>query len=327
MRTVASFDPAATPGGGSFQPAIANPNGKIIVFNDSPYTLSLEFQDGTTAQAPAYYIRTFALPIPMPSIAWRIAQTLNAQSAPISLVTVEAYESRENAPDINQPLVRQTNVGNPGGVQATTTSIANTGNVAGTPVVSGTPEGAGAAELVWNNDGSGTFGGGHASVDATGALTLPAGAIPAAAVGSGYPAADLSGTLPAANVGNGYPAANLGAGAIPANVTVAGYLPLSGGTITGLIDGTGLTGASALAGAWHGTNGNAPLNGVTQFVATGSGTFSHGLGQIPDTVQVTCKQTNSTQTQGTDTWTSTTVHISSGAGYSFAAWLAYMHYN
>lgn len=311
---ITPFNPSTAPSG-EIALNLAN-GGWFYVVNETIIAVTFRFGDGSQRTIPPLHEAMYRL-TPDKSRMCDYTTPYNLENVGAGSVTGSTVFGEVYAPGewsggefIASISSRLANVGNNVPLGQAASSVQNDGNAAPTQVVEGTPSGATSSQLKWNNDGSGTFGGGAVVVNNAGVFTsIPASALPASAVATGYPAADL------------------GAGALPASVTIAGYLPLAGGTMTGKIDGSSIVGAPVIQGALHGTKGNGPINGVNNTSGTGSGTFSHALGATPDCVQVTCTLANSSQTQGVDTWTSTTIHITSGAGYAWNAWLVYMHYN
>lgn len=94
------------------------------------------------------------------------------------------------------------------------------------------------------------------------------------------------------------------------------------GSAKAYIDNNGTVTAGAFAGKIHGNFGNSSWDGHSRLTGTGSGTFSHSLGTTPNIESIICTATNSSQTQGIDTLTSSSVHITSGGGFSFMCYLA-----
>lgn len=118
-------------------------------------------------------------------------------------------------------------------------------------------------------------------------------------------------------------AATLGGGNVTLDTAgnLAGLASLSsdGGAVVS--NGSGSLTAVAFNGRIHGVFGNSAWNGQSFPGGTGSGTFSHSLGTTPTWAGPICTTTNSSQTQGFDTLTATTLHVTSGAGFSWLAML------
>jgi hypothetical protein len=137
MKLIQSFDPTASLSG-QFDPLIANSCGRILLFNESPIGLQLNFIDGSVQNLPPYYSRSYMITKPG-LVSWSMLYSINFATSPLSVVIGEAYESVE-AKGITfseGPLNRQTNVANTvstaGGSVA---SLLNAGNPAGTVFVS-----------------------------------------------------------------------------------------------------------------------------------------------------------------------------------------------
>lgn len=229
-RLVARFDPSAK-SGDTVNVGIINRDSSLLICNESSFFLKLTVgQAGDTLVVQPWYNLLIRHLDPMQDIQWSQDGALQSGSAPASLVYIIRYDPREYVSDNwNQSLSsRLNNVGNAAAVSSSATSVQNDGAAAGTTVVEGTPTGAGSSDLLLTNDGQATLGGGKLKINASGVVTLiPAGAIPASGVASGYPAADIgAGALPAGvtiaegQVGGGYPAAYIGAGALPSGVTI-----------------------------------------------------------------------------------------------------------
>ncbi len=72
-----------------------------------------------------------------------------------------------------------------------------------------------------------------------------------------------------------------------------------------------------LAAAFTPTNGNGTFNCKGIFSGTGSGTVSHGAGQIPNWVGITCSQSSTSMTVGAASYTSTQVTVTAGGAYTW----------
>lgn len=183
----------------------------LVLYNESGSGITLQWSStGGSEFVPAHYVQTFQIPANAVSFDYHSEYALTG--SPNDIVIPIYYGDSESLAGgwPSGPLSRLVSVGNQ--VSTTgTSSIINDGNVAPTEVVEATPAGGGGSKLIWNNDGSGTFGGGQITVDNTGTFTsLPPGAIPLAGLGSG--------ALPA---GVTLPATQVTAGALPAGVTLA----------------------------------------------------------------------------------------------------------
>lgn len=201
----------------------------VLITNGSQLGLALDFGNQQTAQVEPYTVEQFdltAIPGFIGVITCTPVNLLTLQQPPSAYAYARVYARGETIPG-TYPLALPRNIGiGNSTVPTTVNTVQNDGNPAPTQVVEATPQGAITSQLVWRNDGSGLFGGGNDVVDATGKFTsMPADAIPAAAIAAGaldtdvtitapqisggVPATDVTGTLPAAQVGSGYPGADV----------------------------------------------------------------------------------------------------------------------
>lgn len=155
----------------------------IRLYNESGCGLSIAFASGGVSdRMPAGAWHIFEIPAGCLSLTWEVEYILPGANVSMLLPTV--YSAGEKIPGV--PVLGNSPVGVGGSVATTgTTSVVNDGQNAPTEVVEATPKGAASSQLLWNNDGSGKFGGGLDSVDATGKLTLVADAIAPAAIAGG----------------------------------------------------------------------------------------------------------------------------------------------
>lgn len=152
---VAQFDPG-TSTSASFTAPQSAANGALVFWNESMFSLTLTFADGTNMYLPAWYHRHRCGPTGSVNIQWEVHTTLVSSSPPLSEMIVEAYAQGEQFPQ-DGPLVRQTN-GDTTAVGGIATSVLNSGNPAGTNVVTGVPFGDLSAATLINNNGTAQFG-------------------------------------------------------------------------------------------------------------------------------------------------------------------------
>jgi hypothetical protein len=183
MDIVAKFDPSAKTTD-TFATNLSNGIGKIIIWNESNWTLDITFTDGSMDLAPAWTATIFELTGPAGKITWTQDTQLAANIPPISKVWVVAYRDSEPIPGVFPlALVRQTNIGNASTVMAATTSIQNDGNIAGTSLVESTVGADLSSAITWSNDavlvngnatrpGSVAFDNSKISSDGSGNLTM-----------------------------------------------------------------------------------------------------------------------------------------------------------
>ncbi len=320
-RVVAQFDPTA--GSGAFQAGAVNRCSALLVMNESQNFLQLDFGGaGSRMIVQPWFNLVIRLPNPVQTVNWTVAASLQSGGSPVSVVYVIGFEPSESVSDtLTGPLFRQSNVGNAAAVTSATASIQNDGNAAGTVIVEATPSGAAGSQAKLTNDGAFLCGGGLFSIANTGVVTaIPNGAVPAAGVATGYPAADLAaGTLPAgvavpvANVASGYPAADLGAGALPSGVTLS-LSQLTNGTGNPV---NGSLSSGSIQTRWKSFGGAILVSGRDIIAGTGSGTFSHAAGVTPYIANLICHTVNSTQTMGYDSETSSSIHVNTGGGLAW----------
>lgn len=164
---------------------------QLVVFNESGCGLTLTFPvSRETLTCPAGGWRQIAVPPNEISLQYQVTYVL--PNAPVSQLLVDLYLPGE-APDSIGTLGNSP-IGVAGTVQTTTVNqVINTGQPAPTPVVEGQPSGAGASQLLLNNDGSGLLGGGNIAFNASGDFTsMPSDAIPVSAIGPGALDSDVT---------------------------------------------------------------------------------------------------------------------------------------
>lgn len=281
---ITSFDPTAAMSG-TFDPQIANPCGRIYLFNESAVGLQLSFSDGSNASLPPYYFRSYYVARPGP-VTWKVIYSIASGGSPLALVVGEAYESQEakGVHFTEGPLNRQTSIGNSIPVGTSSTSIQNDGNAANTTVVESTVSGDGSSAVKLTNDGKLSLG----NVTHPGSFSTDNGLI--YSDGTGVLAIV---TKILTNLMNAFPGSNFTIN-VPASQKIA--LQVNG---TDVVDITGagltLTGSFVLSGAFSPSSivasGNISAgSGVT--LAGGDITMNghnvNGAGAITVTGTITC---------------------------------------
>jgi len=128
MRQITPFDPSLATSG-TFDPKLANPCGRIVLFNESIYGLKLTFEDGSNAALPPWYFRSYVMPV-KGLVKWEQQYTLDSSGSPASLVVGESYE-REEAVKLHfseGPLSRLSNIGNTVNTNTATNQVINDDN-------------------------------------------------------------------------------------------------------------------------------------------------------------------------------------------------------
>lgn len=181
----------------------------LVVYNESGLGMIITFDGpgGTGDVLPANYVRTFE--VPAGTTKAMLQQYMALAGSPSNLVVPTLYAPNEQPPGgwPEGPLARLVSVGN----QVSTTgtaSVVQDNQPAPNEVIEARPNGAATSKLVWNNDGSGIFGGGNVEVDANGNWTMPAGSVPPGALAAGALPAGV--TLPAGQITGSIQAGSLG---------------------------------------------------------------------------------------------------------------------
>lgn len=115
---IARFDPSAKASGSFVVTSLSNGIGKLILWNESNWTLDLTFSDGTTDIASAWLASIYDLTGPVGSISWTQDKQVSSNAPPISQVWVVAYRNNETIPGVfpvalNRQSVVSGGVGNP----------------------------------------------------------------------------------------------------------------------------------------------------------------------------------------------------------------------
>ena len=115
-RIVAQFDPSTTPAGDHFPTMINTQPFGLVVTNDSPYGLILDFGNALTRVAPPYTERPFKVCVHCETVTWTIGYTvpIPASVTITSFVVVEMYQQSElgDLPKESTGLGRLTGVNN-----------------------------------------------------------------------------------------------------------------------------------------------------------------------------------------------------------------------
>ncbi|MBF6614698.1 MAG: hypothetical protein IVW55_16430 [Chloroflexi bacterium] len=151
-QIIPQFDPTSPTASRTFEARSPN-GGWLLLINESPVGMQLQFPNGVTRLVPAFTLRVMRLdPNQSGSVSWLAAYTLPG-APPLSLVTGEALEPSEwTAGEILLNLTRLTNVGN--AIATNINTLVNDGNAAGTTVVEATTLGQSSPSLNLLNDGT-----------------------------------------------------------------------------------------------------------------------------------------------------------------------------
>jgi hypothetical protein len=97
-----TFNPVATPGGGTIQTQIPGGSAlRVVVMNFSPANLSLSFANGYTAACVSQDRRLFDMRnANSGNIGWTVDSFVGSIFAGLSLVVVEVYEASERIPEV-----------------------------------------------------------------------------------------------------------------------------------------------------------------------------------------------------------------------------------
>lgn len=324
---------------GQFDIGSADPGSKILMYNETPLNLQLDFLNGSTDTLHAWEANWWPLDGETRQVNWQIdADSLNVSSPPISAVFLTLYGAQEILHgQYPMALVRQASVGNVGGISTTNVAqVINDGNPL-QQVVEATLSGHSSSDVIINNDGSVTFKG-AAALGLVGVLTHILGDL----TDDGKLTVKGTSSLDNGNItsdGNG----NITAGIH--NRQTAGTIITSGGTSRGVlacdltnthlnaptgqvfVDANGVNAAlfdTTLGVQSQGSQGFTFSSGgflpnLSFFSGTGSGTYNHGFGSAPFWVCPISTTLNGSATQGYDTVTSTQVHVTLGAANTFKA--------
>lgn len=153
MQRIPSFDPSQATNKPFIDVGAANEQSKVLLYNESPYNLDLDFYNGNNSILHAWEARYWTLDGDTKQIGWTLDTALNVTSPPISLVMGELYGPQEVIEgSYPMALIRQASVGN----QVTTSNtntLTNTSNAAGSNVVTLASTAATGNTFTLTNDG------------------------------------------------------------------------------------------------------------------------------------------------------------------------------
>ena len=156
---IKEFDPSAATSGSFVVNYLSNGIGKLVIWNDSAWSLDLTFPNGDSNIAPAWCAMIYELTGPAGSVLWAQDKQVNLTTPDLSNVWVVAYRDNEILPGIFPiALTRQTKAG--GGSSAVTnpTSIKNDGNATATQYIESTVASESFSASSLSNDGVMTLG-------------------------------------------------------------------------------------------------------------------------------------------------------------------------
>lgn len=293
----------------------------IVIYNESPYFLRVSLTGSGTYGLAAYTADCFQVFSGFTGgIVFYPTQYIAINSGttvPASVIFIQAYGQNEpltkliqanNATGYPMNLSRLQNIGNGAQVSGQASSIVNDKNAANTSIIEATPVDATASTWQADNEGNLTIHGNNAGVLVP-LLKLIAGASPSVQVAT-----------------NGVTTFLFGPANISQTLSVQGSSSLDNGAITS--DGIGNVVATSLkcgspkitTTGYTGITGD-QLARLGSSAGTGTGTFNHNLGAIPDFVAITTHAVNGSQTVGYDSETSTQIHVTTGAGLAWFALL------
>lgn len=158
MRRIANFDPSKATTKPYIDVGAADTGSKVLLYNESPYNIDLDFFNGSASILHAWEARYWTLDGETKQVGWTIDSSLNVTNPPISLVMGEIYDPQEKLEgSYPMALIRQASVGNPGGIQTTTNTsvgIVNDNNPSGSQMIESTLSGQSASSVLMTNDGA-----------------------------------------------------------------------------------------------------------------------------------------------------------------------------
>ena len=159
MLPLPTFNPLDTTkypqGIGQMSVGAADSGSKILLYNESPVNLTLDFFNGNQSILHAWEARYWTLDGDTKQIEWYISASLNVTNPPISIIIGELYRPDEKVEGAYpMALIRQASVGNPGGLATTSsgTTIVNDGNAAGVSIIETTVSGQTSSSVTLTND-------------------------------------------------------------------------------------------------------------------------------------------------------------------------------
>lgn len=320
---------------GTFNVGAADAGAKILLYNQTPLNLQLDFFNGATDTLHAWEANFWVLDGDTKEIGWSIdIDSLNVAQPPIETIFLTLYGAHEKIPGTYPvALINQISIGNPGGTPSNVTSLQNTGNPAGTNVVSVGSTGASGNTWTVSNDGLVTM-----------LVTIAAALVqvlktnesdPVLQLGAVGHLVEVLGNLQVDTSITADTIFSKASGGADGVVSVTGSgvtqntrlqssnvinLQVPGGTSQAVVDNTGFT---INPGQLHLVVGDLRhFNGNTSAMSSAGTVISHGLGITPRLVLIT---TNIAQpgsaTVGVGSFTSTTFTATIGTGSS-GCWLA-----
>lgn len=132
-----------------------NQQEQLVLYNSSLVCFQVTFLDKTTDIMPPSWAKSFTKSGPIGDIQYQPIFTLPAQAGaqPISTCYGVIYEVSEHIADLNVPLQYVYNVGNPGGIAVSGSTLTNSGNPPGTQVIKLSSTANGSDTLDISNDG------------------------------------------------------------------------------------------------------------------------------------------------------------------------------
>lgn len=160
MQRLPSVHPSDTnlyPNGiGTFDVGAADAGSKILMYNESPQNIDLDFLNGSTDVLHAWEANWWLLDGDTKQIEWQIdADSLNVVTPPVSAVFMTLYGPQERiAGTYPMALVRQASIGNTvSTVGGAANSIQNDANAGGTSIMEATVSGQAVSTVSLTNDG------------------------------------------------------------------------------------------------------------------------------------------------------------------------------
>lgn len=281
----------------------------VEIINESNYAIQVQ-TGGGVEWLPAWTGDLFRLPAPASSAVQLMPQALStAQNPPSAAVLICSYFPGDLITGTYPyPLNRQTNLGN-GSLPTAVTSVVNDGSPAATQVLEATPVGQLTSAFSFDNSGNVVI----RTLDNSVWKTV----FQIAAGGAGSTTQAFSTTL-------SFNKALAGADAELIQLQPTDASPVARWTINYTTGNSALkiinntNGSRALIMYNNGqvgliAMGNNGLQGVTTFTGAATGTYTHGLTLAPNAVSVLQNVAAATNTYGSDTYGSTTVHINVNA--------------
>lgn len=143
-------------GNGMISVGAGDKGSKLLLYNESPVNINVDFFNGNISILHAWEARFWTLDGDTRQVEWYINSSLNVSNPPISLVIGELYRADEKLEgSYPMALVRQSSVGNPGGVATTSQSstVNNLGAAANTSVINVSSAANTASTVTLTNDG------------------------------------------------------------------------------------------------------------------------------------------------------------------------------